>query len=480
MAQKRFFNWKDNVNSFELDEQFNGILQPGRYRGFDNMTDAIGIGINVDINHLTTGHSKTIENGSVVNNLGVAMMPNGTIVHETATIPDLAIDDNLGVGTTRIDFIIAEHDFTPVIGGTAVTYSILKGPVGGAPPTIANPDIQIEIGRIVIAANGSTFGDLISYTPANIPMLSNEAVQSFRDKLELLTLDEITALSYQKDLYKIAGDDGSGKHTEYDATDDITKINKHLEFKGSLNGNFSVVSAFDGSGFENALNVNGKNVIWLTTIAAVNTLEVRGILPPDTTVPTLQYITIYNATSKPIIFKDSHASATPDGHIIFDTIEGNVKISPWSCISLFYDNNNLSWVIMNSSESLKEISKTVGIGTITSSIFGDGTGIVNSHQLLYKKIGNSITITGQITFSLNTNDSTGVLTFDTDIPYVPPFNIIPPVLTIFKNSVPINCGLTFQNNSGLLRIITYQIPLTGWLSDNYEHLRILVTYVIDD
>lgn len=189
MAQKRFLNWKDAVKTFEIGEANLGKLQPGRYAGFDSIISAVGptSGVLIDLIHTTTGFDKTLENGSQTSNNAALIMPTGTIIHEDAPITSLDIESNLTNPDYRYDYIICEHEYVQSVGGTPATYSVIKGPLLAALPTIPNPDKQILIGVVrVDPFNDTTFSGL-TYTKQPVPLLGNESPQEFMAKLNLVT-----------------------------------------------------------------------------------------------------------------------------------------------------------------------------------------------------------------------------------------------------------------------------------------------------
>lgn len=192
MAQKRFFNWQDELNSFEFGEQLVGLNKPGRFAGFDTMIDAGGSGINVDIGHNGTGMTKTLENNTVDTQIGVALLNNGTVVHEDAAIGTIAIDSNVGNANVRIDILVAEHVYGQVVGGNVVSYSIIKGDNAGNFPAVANPATQTMIGVFEIVGNGSVIGD-VTYRGTSVPLPGGETVESFRSKLQVATTAYIDA-----------------------------------------------------------------------------------------------------------------------------------------------------------------------------------------------------------------------------------------------------------------------------------------------
>lgn len=189
MAQKRFLNWKDAVKTFEIGEANLGKLQPGRYAGFDSIISAVGptSGVLIDLIHTATGFDKTLENGSQTSNNAALVMPTGTIIHEDAPITSLDIESNLTNPDYRFDYIICEHEYVQSVGGTPATYSVIKGPLLAALPTIPNPDKQILIGVVRVDPLNDTDFSGLTYTKEPVPLLGNETLQEFRDKLELAT-----------------------------------------------------------------------------------------------------------------------------------------------------------------------------------------------------------------------------------------------------------------------------------------------------
>lgn len=156
MAQKLFTTFRAAVESFPLGEQNVGLLKPGRYNGFDVMT-SLG-GLDIEIYHLGLV-PKTDKTGTPDNNFGAILMPTGIIIHDSDK-PKLTVNHNSGNTNERVDFVICEHEYQPVQGGTPATYSIVQGPNDGTLPTLPNPEKQILIGRLRIKPNGYQFSDL--------------------------------------------------------------------------------------------------------------------------------------------------------------------------------------------------------------------------------------------------------------------------------------------------------------------------------
>ena len=189
MAQKFFNVWKDPVESFPLSEQQNGPLPKGRYCGYDSILDtgAPGPGVTVQVTHGITGYDKTIESGSLQNNVGIAKLPNGTIVHEDNALASVVVPSNAANAFDRIDLLVADHTYTPLPGGTPVTYAVIQGANGGpVEPSVPTPASQVIIGRFYVLASSDAFGS-ITYTPADVPLVGEETYASFRAKLDLQT-----------------------------------------------------------------------------------------------------------------------------------------------------------------------------------------------------------------------------------------------------------------------------------------------------
>lgn len=159
MAQKLFTTFRAAVESFPLGEQNIGLLKPGRYNGYDVMNSLGGLSIEI-------AHSgfipKTLKTGTPDNLFGALLMPTGIIIHDTDK-PNLSVAHNSGNPNKRTDFVICEHEYQAVQGGTPANYSIVQGPNDGSLPILPNPEKQVLIGRIEIKANGYQYNDLTYY-----------------------------------------------------------------------------------------------------------------------------------------------------------------------------------------------------------------------------------------------------------------------------------------------------------------------------
>lgn len=164
--QKRYTTYKASVESFPLGQQNIGLIKPGRFNGFDIF--ATEGGLNISLNH--SGQiRKTLTNNTAENAFGALVMPTGIIIHDTNEVA-LTVGTNVGNVNLRTDLVICEHNYQEIEGGTVATYSIIQGAGDGTVPVLTNPTKQIIIGKIEVAPEGSTFGDMTYIIePAPLP-----------------------------------------------------------------------------------------------------------------------------------------------------------------------------------------------------------------------------------------------------------------------------------------------------------------------
>lgn len=191
--QKIFTTFRAAVESFPLGYQKIGILKPGRYNGFDDISSTGGLGISI-------GHSgqipKTDKEGESENNFGAIIMPTGIIVHEHSPVL-ISVPSNQSHGTNRVHLLICEHNYSEVQGGTPLTYSIIEGNHHTNLPAIPNPSKQVAIGKIVTQANSNNY-EGITYTPFLSPLLGDLDAAGLYTYLQTLVsqaLEEATVVN---------------------------------------------------------------------------------------------------------------------------------------------------------------------------------------------------------------------------------------------------------------------------------------------
>lgn len=203
MAQYVFWNWQDDDSTKNLNHRTLGVLDPGRYRGFDTDLNTPG-GLTLRLHQ---------NNGVLITNYdtptytterrGVILTKQGAIIHENSDI-DLVI----AAGDTtnpRIDLVVCEHEYVDVQGASVAIYSIIQGipSVNPLPPSIPQEQIKIVLGQLLVPANATDLSNAI-YTQAPVPtfsldpniMKTNEVQTSIKEKTFNLIAYEPKELIY--------------------------------------------------------------------------------------------------------------------------------------------------------------------------------------------------------------------------------------------------------------------------------------------
>lgn len=172
MSQKRYVNFKDAATSVERSRQYNGIIRPGRYSGFDVFTPSAGT-LNFTLGHNSDYAASEVSILEAVGNaLGVWKSPFGTVIAESETVSGFTALTNASNAYERIDLVVGQHYYNEaLIGGQAATYLIIKGDDGGVgAPELTNPAIQTIIGYLHIPASASNLNSA-TYEYARSPAL---------------------------------------------------------------------------------------------------------------------------------------------------------------------------------------------------------------------------------------------------------------------------------------------------------------------
>lgn len=146
MAQKRFFNFRDNVESFALSEYLLGIVGAGLYEGFTfSPTNNLTLTLTQTDGELITKQDGTTEN------VGVWVTKQGTVVRE---VDDIVLPISAST-QPRIDLIVARHNYIQVVGGQNATYEVVQGVEGlnPSPPNVPNNENAIILGELRLPAN---------------------------------------------------------------------------------------------------------------------------------------------------------------------------------------------------------------------------------------------------------------------------------------------------------------------------------------
>lgn len=162
MAQQRFRNYKHSILSFEHNKFKLGFSNPGRFCGFDTLTQSAPL--QFSLAHTGTGVSYKNQINVTIGPVGALMTPQGICIHETAAIGTLTVDTNAGNAETRFDLIVCNHSYTVNPGGDAATYAIIKGPTGSPiKPILTDPLKQTILGFIEFPPDAVNLADCTYY-----------------------------------------------------------------------------------------------------------------------------------------------------------------------------------------------------------------------------------------------------------------------------------------------------------------------------
>jgi hypothetical protein len=158
MTQKRYFDYQSPQTAWTDAQQFMGVLEPGRYRGFDAIA-----GINPTSLTLSHSNSKALKStkvdGTASNNIGVWLTKQGIVVLEDASLTIAASTfDNTAMANKRIFAIYGEHLHANSIGGSAATYGVKAGDTSGNYPTLDFPLKQVLLLYVIIPAGQGANG----------------------------------------------------------------------------------------------------------------------------------------------------------------------------------------------------------------------------------------------------------------------------------------------------------------------------------
>jgi hypothetical protein len=178
MAQMQFTNYQDDILSFDLRQAMLGILNPGRYCGYDTISPVSEGGgvISITIRHTATGIRKASKANPPVLGLqhGVVVTPQGMIIHDDNAAIPITIDDGSGNGgLTRYDVIYMSHIYLDgVPGDNPATYHIVKGTPGSGTPAVPFPAYQVPL-ILVTIPDGVTTWTGLTFTPVPCPELGD-------------------------------------------------------------------------------------------------------------------------------------------------------------------------------------------------------------------------------------------------------------------------------------------------------------------
>jgi len=177
MAQKQFTTYQADVLSFDLREALLGIIRPGRFSGFDQITDydTPDGTIYLHLSHSAAAVQKLAKLGSSLDSpIGVAVTTQGTIIHEDATEIVMDIPDNNASQYDKWYIIYMEHDYVEVQGANNASYGFIAGTGGGGMPTLLEAYHRVPLAYIQADSYATEIAHLHFYPASAIDNLGDE------------------------------------------------------------------------------------------------------------------------------------------------------------------------------------------------------------------------------------------------------------------------------------------------------------------
>ena len=186
MAQRAFWNWKDDDLTIDMSQWLNGLFPKGVYRGFD-FVNANQAGMTLKLTHEVTGFKFTKQDLSESDFCGVLKTPQGSLIREDEEILiNIAAADPTN---PRIDAIYCNHTYIETQGGAAALYSVVTGTPGAVPvaPVLINDLTDLLIGYLYVPAATTDLSDLaVVMSKVEVPTLAEENY-AHRDKVNRYT-----------------------------------------------------------------------------------------------------------------------------------------------------------------------------------------------------------------------------------------------------------------------------------------------------
>lgn len=129
MAQKQYVTYKAPLESFAQDTIFLGVLNSGRFCGFDTL--AATASLSFTIAHTLTGIRFRDFVDDMKGPVGKWLTKQGVIIAEDDTLGSYAIDSNAGNDYYRYDIFVGTHAYSGEDGEQLpAMYSVIKGALG--------------------------------------------------------------------------------------------------------------------------------------------------------------------------------------------------------------------------------------------------------------------------------------------------------------------------------------------------------------
>ena len=197
MAQRVYWNFKDDDSTLDLIHKDSPIRPHGRYRGFDLFSHSA---LNITLGH-SANYWPKYDVEFTETQTGVWVTKQGAVVTETETIT-VPIEAN-NTANSRTDLIVGNHHYVSLTGGVVATYSVIKGteytsgqdlPPGlgtgdGSSDNGANPvgTYDVILGTLIVPANSASDLSGAVFYPAPTPDFSNDNSIAHKDREQSYT-----------------------------------------------------------------------------------------------------------------------------------------------------------------------------------------------------------------------------------------------------------------------------------------------------
>lgn len=169
MAQKQYTTYQADILSFELRDALIGVLNPGRYIGFNTISEYQAQVGSVLYIRFTQGAGSAAKYDKATppvldDAYGIVVTRQGVIIAEDANI-DIPVTLDGGAGICY-HVIYCQHNYIQVPGANNATYGVQSGSSGGGIPSVTDTRRAI-IGIIKEEANAIDYNDItwIPYMP---------------------------------------------------------------------------------------------------------------------------------------------------------------------------------------------------------------------------------------------------------------------------------------------------------------------------
>lgn len=340
--QHRYFNYREDDKTFLLNQRLVGIIDAGRYRGFEYESS---VGMSLTLGHSNSGIIQVGQDILPTAPMGLWITRQGTVIREDAAIV-LPLDTN-PTANPRIDLIIGSHNHVESVGGIVATYSVVKGTPSATPvaPALPNANRDVILARVLVPA-GATSIAAANVTPEPIPKFANDQT--------LATTNTVQDFTAPKGINGQAHEVSHGKF-------DLVNSKLVLGYAGTFG-----TQTYKANQYANYFHVFGEVLntplpitpIDITEISFLNARRFFGSNAPKT-----QRITLY--ISRYVRLLNSNKLQTPDGNPIICEPEVPITLyQPYGNASFTVADTQTEefWVVESAGLLRKDgISKVTGL-----------------------------------------------------------------------------------------------------------------------